>query len=116
MNTMIDCTKDDSVAIITLCHSKARNAIGTRMAAELKDIGTEIQRDKTVKVAVITGEGQDVFCAGTDLEEFNALENKAGGIALFSVASIIDAFDCPTIAAINGDAIGKAWNWHSPVI
>jgi enoyl-CoA hydratase/carnithine racemase len=107
MNTVIDCSKKESVAIITFCRSKARNTIGPRMSAELKDIRTEIQRDKTVKVAVLTGEGQDVFCKGTDLAEFYALENKADGIALFSVASIIAAFDCPTIAAINGDAIGQ---------
>jgi enoyl-CoA hydratase len=107
MNTVIDCTKKESVATITLCGSKAKNAIDTRMSAELKDIRIEIQRDKTVKVAVITGEGQDVFCAGTDLEEFYSFKNSAERIALFSVASIMDAFDCPTIAAINGDALGQ---------
>ena len=77
------------------------------MSAELKDIQAQIHRDKTVKVAVITAEGQDVFCAGTDLEEFYTFENRAVRIALFSVASIIDAFNCPTIAAINGDALGQ---------
>ena len=107
MNTVIDCTKKESVATITLCGSKAKNAIDARMSAELKDIRTEIQRDKTVKVAVIIGEGQDVFCAGTNLEEFYSFKNSAERIALFSVASIIDAFDCPTIAAINGDALGQ---------
>jgi enoyl-CoA hydratase/carnithine racemase len=100
MNTVIDCSKKESVAIITFCRSKARNTIGPRMSAELKDIRTEIQRDKTVKVAVLTGEGQDVFCKGTDLAEFYALENKADGIALFSVASIIAAF---------GDALGRRY-------
>jgi enoyl-CoA hydratase/carnithine racemase len=104
---MIDCTKKDSVATITLSRSKAKNTIGTRMSAELKAIQTEIRRDKSVKVAVITGEDQDVFCAGTDLEEFYAFENRAERIKLFSVASIIDAFDCPTIAAINGDVLGQ---------
>jgi len=107
MNTVIDCSKKESVAIITLSRSKARNAISARMSAALKDIRTEIQQDKTIKVAVLTAEGRDVFCTGTDIEEFYALENKADGIALFSVASIIDAFDCPTIAAINGDALGQ---------
>ncbi len=107
MNTVIDCTKKESVATIILCRSNAKNAIGTRMSAELKDIQTEIHRDKTVKVAVITAEGQDVFCAGTDLEEFYTFENRAERIALFSVASIIDSFNCPTIAAINGDALGQ---------
>jgi enoyl-CoA hydratase len=107
MSTVIDCKIKESVATITLGRSKAKNAIGTRMSAELKDIQTEIQRDKNIKVAVITGEGQDVFCAGTDLEEFYAFEDRAERIALFSVASIIDAFNCPTIAAINGDALGQ---------
>ena len=104
---MIDCSKKESVATITLCRPKTKNAIGTRMSAQLKDIRTEIHRDKTVKIVVITGEDQNVFCAGTDLEEFYAFENKAERIALFSVASIIDKFDCPTIAAINGDALGQ---------
>ena len=104
---MIDCTKKESVATITLCRSNAKNAIGTRMSAELRDIQFDIQRDKTVKVAVFTAEGQEVFCAGTDLEEFYTFKNRAERIALFSVASIIDAFDCPTIAAINGDALGQ---------
>ena len=35
-------TKKESVATITLRRSKAKNAIGTRMSAELKDIRTEI--------------------------------------------------------------------------
>ena len=90
---MIDYSKKESVATITLSRSKAKNAIGTRMSAELKDIRTEIQRDKTVKVVVITAEDSDVFCAGTDLEEFYAFENRAEAIVLFSVASIIDTFN-----------------------
>jgi enoyl-CoA hydratase len=104
---MIDCTKKESVATITLCRSKVKNTIDTRMSAELKDVQIDIQRDKSVKVAIITAEGQNVFCAGTDLEEFYTFENRAERIALFSVASIIDAFNCPTIAAINGDALGQ---------
>jgi enoyl-CoA hydratase/carnithine racemase len=107
MKSMLDCAKKDSVATITLTGSKAKNTIGSRMSAELKDIRAEIQRDKTVKIVVITAEDRGVFCAGTDLAEFHAFENRAERIALFSVASIIDTFDCPTIAAINGDALGQ---------
>ena len=64
MNPIIDCSIKESVATLILGRSKARNAIGTRMSAELKDIRAEIRRDKTVKVVVITGEDPDVFCAG----------------------------------------------------
>lgn len=104
---MIDYSKKESVATITISRLKAKNAIDSRMSAELKDIRTEIQRDKTVKVVVITGKDRDIFCAGTDLEEFYAIENRAESIALFSVAATIARFDCPTIAAINGDALGQ---------
>ena len=81
MNSMLDCSKKESVATITLSRSKAKNAIGTRMSAELKEIRAEIQRDKTVKVVVITAEDPDVFCAGTDLAEFYAFENRMEGIS-----------------------------------
>ena len=104
---MIDCAKKDSVATITLTGSKAKSAIGSRMSAELKDIRAEIQRDKAVKVVVITGEDPEVFCTGTDIEEFYAIKSRAERIALFSVASTIARFSCPTIAAINGDALGQ---------
>lgn len=104
---MIDYSKKESVATIILGRPKDRDGIDPRMASDLKNIRTEIQRDKTVKVVVITGADRDVFCAGTDLEKFYEFENSAERIALFSVASIIDTFDCPTIAAINGDALGQ---------
>jgi enoyl-CoA hydratase/carnithine racemase len=104
---MIDCLNKESVATITLGRSKANNGIDTRMASDLKEIRAEISRDKSVKVVVLTGEGRDVFCAGTDAEEFYAIKNRAERIAFFSVASTIASFNCPTIAAINGDALGQ---------
>ena len=107
MNPMIELSINESVATITLRRPQVKNAIGTRMSAELKDIRTEIGLDKTVKVVIITGAEPDVFCAGTDLEEFYAFKNTAERIAMFSVASIVDSFNCPTIAAINGDALGQ---------
>jgi enoyl-CoA hydratase/carnithine racemase len=107
MNSMLDCSKKESVATITLCRSKAQNGIDTRMSADLKDIRTDIARDKAVKVVVITGEDPEVFCTGTDIEEFYAIKSRAERIALFSVASTIARFSCPTIAAINGDALGQ---------
>jgi len=107
MKSMLDCSKKESVATITLGRSKAKNGIDTRMSADLKDIRTDIARDKAVKVVVITGEDPEVFCTGTDIEEFYAIKSRAERIALFSVASTIARFSCPTIAAINGDALGQ---------
>jgi enoyl-CoA hydratase len=104
---MVIYSKKDAVATITLSRPKAGNCITTRIVAELKDLRRDIRRDKTVRVVVITGDGRDVFCAGTDLAEFNSVENRLNRIALFSAAAVIEGFDCPTIAAINGDAFGQ---------
>jgi enoyl-CoA hydratase len=104
---MVICSKKDAVATITLSRPNAGNCITTRVVAELEDLRRDIRRDKAVRVVVFTGDGRDVFCAGTDLAEFNSVENRLSRIELFSAASVIDGFKCPTIAAINGDAFGQ---------
>jgi len=107
MNAMVICSKKDAVATITLSRPVAGNSISTKVVAKLKDFRRDIHRDKTVQVVVITGEGRDVFCAGTDLAEFNTFAKSVNPIERFSAAAIIDRFECPTIAAINGDAFGQ---------
>ena len=107
MHAMVIRSKKDAVATITLSRPDAGNCISTQVVAELKDFRRDIRRDKTVRVVVITGESQDVFCAGTDLAEFNTLEKSVNRIERFSAAAVINRFECPTIAAINGDAFGQ---------
>ena len=104
---MITCSTKESLATITLSRPNEKNAINTQMAAELKTIRDEISRDKTIKIVIITADGNEVFCAGTDTKEFRALQNRTKGAELFSVASTVDTFDCPVIAAIGGDALGQ---------
>jgi len=104
---MITCTKKESVATITLSRPNEKNAINTQMAAELKTIRDDISRDKTIRIIIIAADGKEVFCVGTDTEEFRALQNRAKGPELFSVAATVDTFDCPVIAAIGGDALGQ---------
>jgi enoyl-CoA hydratase/carnithine racemase len=104
---MVTCSKKESVATITLSRPDAKNAINTQVAAELKDIRDEICQDETIKIVIITAIGKEVFCVGTDLEEFYAFENIAKRLELFSVASTIDTFDRPVIAAIGGDTFGQ---------
>ena len=104
---MITCTQKESVATITLSRPDEKNAINTQMAAGLKTMRDEISRDKTIKIVIITADGNEVFCAGTDTAEFRTLQNRAQGMELFSVASTIVTFDCPVIAAMGGDAFGQ---------
>jgi enoyl-CoA hydratase len=104
---MVNYSKKESVATITLCRAVAQNCINDRVVGEFKDIRSEIQRDKDIRVVIVTAEGQDVFCAGADTQAAVAFEDRAKFLELFSVAAIIDRFDCPVIAAINGAALGQ---------
>jgi enoyl-CoA hydratase len=104
---MINYSKKESVATITLCRAVARNCINDQIVGEFKDIRSEIQGDKDDRVVIITAEGQDAFCAGTDTQAALAFEDRAKFIELFSVAAIMETFACPVIAAINGAALGQ---------
>jgi len=97
--------KKESIAIITLDKECSRNAIDVKIAEEIKDIGNKISMDNDISVIVITGDGS--FCLGIGRDELALFENKAQLIRSLSIASIIEQFDHPTIAAINGDTFGQ---------
>ncbi len=116
MNFIIDCSIKESVATIAISHPKAQNAIGTRMSAELKDIRAEIQRDKTVKVVVITGAERDVFCAGTDRKNFTNLKIKPNASRYFQWLPLLIRLIVQPLQRLTAMLWGRAWNWHWPVI
>ncbi len=104
---MISYSKKESVASLTLNRADTDNRINTQIAADLKDIRSVIQDDKDIRVVIITGEGNETFCAGTDLEEADSLRDNANFTELLAVAATIDEIECPVIAAINGAAYGQ---------
>jgi len=97
--------KKESVAIVTLNRASSKNAINTQLVVEFEDILDEISIERDVKVVIITG--KETFSAGTDREAFSSFDRKEEPIRSLSVSTIVDAFDRPTIAAINGDALGQ---------
>ncbi len=101
--------KKESVGIIVIDRPNFKNAINDQMVSELTDIRNEINWDNDVKVVILTGAGQEAFSAGTDANEFFPNEDKFKRIERLSLASIVGAFKCPTIAAINGDAFGQGF-------
>jgi enoyl-CoA hydratase len=79
------------------------------MVSELTDIRDEINRDNDVKVVILTGSGQEAFSIGTGKKEPLSGEDKLMRIKRLSLASIMGAFKCPTIASINGNAFGQGF-------
>jgi enoyl-CoA hydratase len=102
-------TKADKVATITLNRPDVMNSINRQMADELLDALGDFKTDPGVKVAILTGAGEKIFCAGGDLNLFMnelvpsraaQLEWLDKGLEITRVA--IEHHDKPIIAAVNG--------------
>jgi len=103
-------SQQEHVAHVTLNRPEVDNIINQRLAQELEEVCRGINQDDNIYVVVITGTGDKAFCGGSELEKLlqagDTLSDPsvlAGTKAAAAVASI----DRPTIAAINGGALGQ---------
>uniref|UniRef100_A0A7J2TIP8 Enoyl-CoA hydratase/isomerase family protein n=1 Tax=Archaeoglobus fulgidus TaxID=2234 RepID=A0A7J2TIP8_ARCFL len=99
-------TVEGKIGIATLNRPEKLNALDTKTREELKEIVD--RAEKEVRVLIITGSGK-AFAAGADVNELiqrdpiRAIEATKLGSELFSR---IEELEIPTIAAINGFALG----------
>ncbi|MFI5395305.1 MAG: crotonase/enoyl-CoA hydratase family protein [Candidatus Binatia bacterium] len=61
-------TKEGGLAIVTMNRPAVRNAINAEMLCRLADAWQDINDDSAVRVAILTGTGDEAFCAGADLD------------------------------------------------
>ena len=95
------------VAVVTIDRPAVRNALSARVVAELDAALTALRDDDAVGVVVFTGAGDRAFIAGADIGE---LKDYTPRTALESdmqrLFDRIEEFPKPTIAAVNGVALG----------
>jgi enoyl-CoA hydratase len=60
--------KSDGVAVLTMNRPEVRNALNAEMLCRLADAWQDVNDDPAVRVAILTGAGDDAFCAGADLD------------------------------------------------
>jgi enoyl-CoA hydratase/carnithine racemase len=98
------------VARITFDRPAARNAMTWRMYEQLGAICAELKDDRAIRVAVFRGAGGQAFVAGTDIAQFQDFRSGEDGIAyearMEAVLSAIEALPMPTLAVIEGFAVG----------
>jgi enoyl-CoA hydratase/carnithine racemase len=106
---LIRLDQDGPLAIVTLINPPL-NVLHPQMVAELGECFTALATDPEMRVAIITGQGERAFCAGFDIKEFPRLMVPGGAEALaqqlHSSLLKITHLGKPTIAAINGLALG----------
>ena len=105
---LVETTRQDAVAIITLNRPEAMNALSRALQRELHDAVDAADNDPTVRVLVITGAGERAFTAGLDLKEV-AAQGLGGGRSDGSRGGdpVRRMMACakPIIGAVNGVAI-----------
>ena len=107
---MIKFEVKDEIGILTLNRPEKRNALHPELVQQMKSKLNEVQKNQSVKVLIITGEGK-AFCAGADLEYLNKLrnyssiENEKDSRDLAELFLMLYNFQKPVIAAVNGAAL-----------
>lgn len=95
---------------LILNRPEKRNAVSYQLMDDLEEAINNASQDNSVKVLVITGEGERAFCSGGDLSEFHSLntEDEAYGMLskMGAILYKIATFKKPTIAILNGHAVG----------
>ena len=100
---------DGPVAVVRLERGDAANARNQRMRDELKQIWSGLADDAEIAVVVLAASGEKFFCAGMDLKEAGEPETAAQRRDRLRASRDIEqlaALPQPTIAAINGYALG----------
>ncbi len=101
----------DHVVQLTLNSPGKENRINDTMIKELIENLRELAEDSSIRVLVLTGEG-DVFCGGADVEWIKEAQERVSMPHLDPGSRIIDAlheldiFPRPMIARVNGNAFG----------
>lgn len=101
----------DSVGSVILNRPEVHNAFNDKMIEELSMVFDEIEKSNEVRVVILSGEGKS-FCAGADLnwmrrvKDYSYEENLKESLALADMLYKIYSCSKPTIAKVQGYAIG----------
>ncbi|KAF0692552.1 Aste57867_16364 [Aphanomyces stellatus] len=99
----------EGVALMTMARPAARNALGKQMMREMREALDSVRFDTKVRVVVLQSTVDRVFCAGADLKERLAMTQEESAATVFGLRSAfteLEQLPMPTIAAIEGAALG----------
>src|SRR5690606_39223454 len=100
----------DHIATITLNRPEAMNSIDPETRAELHDAWKRIKHDDSIRVAILTGNGDKAFCTGSDLKKTMPPKESFAELTFGRAESdhLLAGLDTdkPLICAINGYAMG----------
>jgi enoyl-CoA hydratase/carnithine racemase len=98
-----------ALAIWTIDRPDRRNALSRSVVREIGRLSRAAAGDRTLRCVIVTGAGDQAFCAGADLKERQGMDEEEvrDFLSLYRVSfGALDRLPIPTIAAIEGVAFG----------
>ncbi|MFE3973664.1 MULTISPECIES: enoyl-CoA hydratase-related protein [unclassified Peribacillus] len=105
---------ENQIGYITVNRPDVLNCFDYGTLSELQEVIDAVYADDDIRVVIFTGAGEKAFSAGADLKERKTLTDAE---VRRNVKSIRDVFNSiaglpqPTIAAVNGYALGGGFEW-----
>ncbi len=107
--SLVTTSKSDGICTVKINRPDKLNAMNMDVAKELVNIFENLGKDDTVKVIILTGEGDKAFSAGADIEYMSKIspdESEEYAKLGQLVTATVENVKQPTIAAVNGFALG----------
>jgi enoyl-CoA hydratase len=100
----------DRVAVVTINRPEARNSMTFEMYEGLHGLCERLDADDGVRVMILRGAGDKAFASGTDIRQFQTFKTREDALGyearIGRVLNRIAGMRKPTIAMIQGDAVG----------
>lgn len=112
--------KEGGVAVLTFDRNEKRNPLNEDSVSELEANLMLVRDDADTRALVLTGAGA-AFCAGADLSRLKGVTDQAERQRIFTsvparrrqilrrTLEMLTDMQMPTVAAINGFAVGGGW-------
>src|SRR6516162_8299150 len=120
MSNYFNLKKEGGVAVLTFDRYEKRNPLNEDSVSEFEANLIHIRDDDAVRALLLTGSG-NTFSAGADLSRLKGVTDEAERQRIFTSAAprrrrglrrtleLLKNLDIPTVAAINGYAVGGGW-------
>ena len=103
MTTVVKASRQDARLVLTIDRPERRNALNAEVIGALQEALDRVKADETIRAVVLTGAGDEAFCAGADLgADAFAFDYATPTSAYADLLRTARTLDVPLVARVNG--------------